>query len=185
MALKKCKVCGKVVSEIASFCPDCQSTKFEKMASPNRSRSSDWKLLLALLSALVLLFFTLGRNPPPQITENVPSKEQIAKDLQCRANIQCAGKNYLGTANVYCKEPLEKLSKYDFKWDDMGIFETRFSQFRWGNADRTTITYVGDKAKAQTAMGSFARIIYECDIKIDDKNRPLQDARILRMGTLN
>ena len=99
----------------------------------------------------------------------VPSPAQIseqdtaaAEDVACRADIQCWGDQHSIAAAFSCPDEIERLAQYAHEWTD-GIFEPKFSRFRWLDQEAGTITYIGDTIQFQTGLGAFQPHIYECD----------------------
>lgn len=81
------------------------------------------------------------------------------------------------TADLLCKERVEKLAKSDLKWDrsrDMPLL----SGYEWKDKAKGTITYSGDKARIRMPTGKYATERYECDIDPDNKTAPVLDVRV-------
>lgn len=129
---------------------------------------------------LVISFFTRLFNNSPKTaqipiqteihtkatSEKKPQKtpEQIAEEnAACKLNLQCWGDRHISSPGFMCKKYIEKLAKYSFEWTD-GIFETKFSKFKWKNQNLGYLTYVGDKIKFQNGFGAWQNMIYSCDI---------------------
>jgi len=68
-------------------------------------------------------------------------------------------------AGIYCREPIERLAKYDYEWTD-GWITPKFSQFRWKSASKKVITMQGDELKLQNGLGIMMNYIYYCDIDV-------------------
>lgn len=112
--------------------------------------------------------------------ENKKKKEmeQINRAIaegNCRQDLKCLAEKNFASATVYCGAYIEKLAKYDFKWTDEGLFETKFSHFRWKDKENGAITYIGDKAMFQNGFGAWQSHIYECDF--DTRSEKILDVR--------
>lgn len=88
-----------------------------------------------------------------------------------RARGQCWGDKHISAAVVHCQDHIEGLAQYTTEWTD-GWTENKFSRFRWKDASRGHITYVGDKVNFQNGFGAWRPTSYECDFD-PDNNRVL------------
>lgn len=92
------------------------------------------------------------------------SQASIAiENAQCKQSLKCWVDKYFASAEVFCKDPIEKLAKYDIKWGDSGFLERKFTHYRWLDQSRGTITFAGDKIKFQNGFGAWQNSKYECD----------------------
>jgi hypothetical protein len=98
-------------------------------------------------------------------------------DAACRANLDCRAQSFMETADVFCKERVEKLAKSDLRWDRSRDREL-LSSYEWKDKSKGTITYSGDKAEIQTPNGTYVREKYECDIDPDNEAAPVLDVRV-------
>ena len=152
MAIKKCKECKKEVSSKAKTCPHCGIDNPGMEVSPLASGC----LVLGIIA--IFLGYMIGSGD-----DNKPSQTITAeKEDQCRKDLQCWGDKHLLGAGVYCDSDIERLALNDHKWTD-GMFEPKFSKFRWADIDQGIITYIGDKIKFQNGFGAWKNYIYECD----------------------
>ncbi len=163
MAMTKCKECGKEVSTSAKACPHCG------VKNPGVS-AKDYIGGTIILIAIVwgLAKCTGGddeKTVAPKQTEapKQTAAEKAAADAACMKDLQCWGGKHNGAAGIYCDDYVEKLAKYSHKWTD-GIFESKFSHFRWKDKSKGYITYIGDKIKFQNGFGAWENYIYECDL---------------------
>lgn len=167
MALIKCGECGSEVSDKAVACPKCGAPVVVKAQPQPSPPKNNWALGALILSAVLgYTFLSNTRAPaekPAEKPVEPPRKEACASD-----NLQCRGDAGAVTASLYCKDPIERLSKYSVRWID-GTFESKISRFRWTNKPGGTITYIGDKAEFQNGFGAFARVVYECELSDDLK----------------
>jgi hypothetical protein len=103
-----------------------------------------------------------------QLKKQQKTPEQIAKEnAACKLDLHCWGNKHIASPGFICKKSIEKLSKYDFEWTD-GVFEKKFSRFKWKNQKLGYLTYVGDKIKFQNGFGAWQNMIYSCDIDPDN-----------------
>jgi len=65
-------------------------------------------------------------------------------------------------ADRACLPAIEKLTQYEFKWDEK-VSESKFAEYRWHNKGGRTLTFLGDKLLLQNIYGAFVRMTYECD----------------------
>jgi hypothetical protein len=121
------------------------------------SRTAISTILVGFMFAIFIIMLAGCRN-----SENAnDSKGNAISDNLCRTDLRCwAGKNI--NSAILCREPIEKLTRFDFKWDDK-FLEGKFSHFRWHNKAAGTVTYLGDKLLLQNKFGAYERMIYECD----------------------
>lgn len=101
-------------------------------------------------------------DSPPKSVQSVASEAPAAAEAECQQDLKCWGEKYSIDAAVYCRKPIERISKYSFEWTD-GMFEPRFSHYRWKDQSKGYITYVGDKIKLQNGFGAWIDYTYECD----------------------
>jgi hypothetical protein len=83
-------------------------------------------------------------------------------------DLQCLGDNATVAAGLRCDDPIEARAKYAVRWTD-GLFEPKFSRFRWTNKKGGGLTMIGDKVEFQNGFGAWAPMIYECDMTADGK----------------
>jgi hypothetical protein len=66
------------------------------------------------------------------------------------------------TASLKCREPVERLPRFSFRWTDKW-YEPKFSHYRWASKDKGAVTYIGDRIEVQNVFGAWQPHIYECD----------------------
>lgn len=110
--------------------------------------------------------------------ETKPASANCAK-----GDLQCLGELGLSTAHVYCKSKVEHLAKNSVKWTDEGMFEQKFSRFRWQDQPAGIIQYFGDKAQFQNGFGAYVNVVYSCDV--DVANQKALRAEIVKEGFLS
>jgi hypothetical protein len=94
----------------------------------------------------------------------------------CRANLNCRAQAFIETADVFCKEQIEKISQPGLHWDHKRE-QDMLSRYEWKDKAKGTITYFGDKALIETSSGTM-REKYECDVDPDKPDAPVLDLRI-------
>lgn len=98
----------------------------------------------------------------------------------CRANLECRAQTFIEQADVYCKQPVEKLLGPSMSWDQAREKEL-VSSYRWKDQAKGTIAYFGDKALVQTPGGAV-RMRYECDVDPDNRTAPVVEVRTATGG---
>ena len=84
------------------------------------------------------------------------------RNAACKLDITCYGKQYFISADVYCKDDIQNLAKYNFRWTDKWN-ERKFSRMSWSDKNKNFIHYVGDKIEMQNGLGVFLPFTYYCD----------------------
>lgn len=88
---------------------------------------------------------------------------ELKKAETCRQDLGCWANKQTATVISQCREPVEQLAQYDFKWTD-GILEPKFTHYRWKNKKAGEVTHLGDSIQYQNGFGAWIRHTYECDI---------------------
>ena len=110
------------------------------------------KLILIALATCLCGCFADERTP-----------EQVkAADDACKADVNCYGPENRVAAGIYCKDFIQKLGKYSFRWTD-GALESKFSKVDWLNKDKATLSFFGDKIEFQNGFGAYQPAAYQCD----------------------
>ena len=171
MAMTKCKECKKEVSTKAKTCPHCgvkdPGTKFSEVLG-------GFVILLVVIFAIV----KCSEDDPGSQAGKEPQKTGEQLELEaaaCKTDLQCWAEKHHASASVYCVNYVEKMAKYSFEWTD-GMFESKFSHFRWKNINQGVTTYIGDKIKFQNGFGAWQNMTYECDF--DPVNNQILDIRV-------
>jgi hypothetical protein len=92
--------------------------------------------------------------------ENAAAKR--AEEERCKTDLQCWGEKAWIRGGSRCSDLIERMAKHDFEWTD-GVFETKFSHFRWRDVEAGIVTIIGDKIKMQNGFGAWTHMTYECD----------------------
>jgi hypothetical protein len=100
------------------------------------------------------------------------------KSEACRDSLDCWAQKFMLTADVICKEQVEKLSGPGLTWDPFRDREL-LSYYQWKDKAKGTLTYQGDKAIIKTQQGDTVREQYECDIDPNNESSPLLGVRIM------
>lgn len=140
------------------------------LAQQKRAGDTKWiaKALVSfgIVAALYSAFFS----------KDAPKVSEAQKEAQCLRSLQCWGDRYNAAADTHCPAFVEKLARFSARWTDTGLFEPKFSRFRWLDESAGTLTYVGDKVEFQNAFGAWQPILYECDY--DPRTKTILDVRI-------
>lgn len=131
-----------------------------------------WMVLGVTVLALAHIF-------GPTTEEIRARKEREAADAaavetQCVADLKCLAERHLISANSECRVPIERLGRYDSRWDK-SVFEPRFSHYRWKDQAQGIVTYIGDRISFQNGFGAWMPHTYECDF--NTKSRAAIEAR--------
>lgn len=183
MALLTCPDCGGNVSDSAPTCPHCgRPMKPPVPATPAVPPKAKGKsnasgcfavIVLVLIVLVVIGSFSGPAEKKPDDAGKSPSVAKVEdpakgkEDEACRQDLRCIGEKHLADASVYCKDPIEAQAAHDVKWTD-GTFELKMSHYRWSNADKTAVTYIGDKVSFQNGFGAFTPMTYLCTLDVDD-----------------
>ena len=84
------------------------------------------------------------------------------KEAECRVTLGCWAEKTLVAASIQCREPVERLARFSFKWLDKW-YEPKFSHYRWAAKEKGIVTYLGDRLEVQNVFGAWQPHIYECD----------------------
>ena len=95
----------------------------------------------------------------------------------CRANLNCRAQNFIESADMFCKERIEKMAKPGTLHWDHKREQDMLSRFEWKDKMKGTITYFGDKALIETPKG-LVREKYACDVDPDKPKAPVFGLRI-------
>ena len=95
--------------------------------------------------------------------------EQVkAKEDACRKDLDCFAQPYFGYAGIYCKEPIEKMAKYDFRWKDK-FLSPKFIKAKWLDEKKGTLSFFGDKLQFQNGFGAYQNMYYKCEFDPSEK----------------
>lgn len=180
MALIKCHECGGDVSTEASACPKCGAPPAKQATAPaTPAKKKDGVGIGGVIGIVVIVLFILAKCGSSD-NDKAPEPSKTANKECAKTDLQCNGDNAVVAAGIYCKDKVEQMAKHSVRWTD-GTFESKFSRFRWKNAEANVITMIGDKAEFQNGFGAFTPVIYECDLGPDRKT--VLDVRV-REGRL-
>jgi len=83
-------------------------------------------------------------------------------DLLCRESADCYGNKFYRQATAACEAMVQRSAKYDFKWTN-GWDESKFEYRKWGDQERGTIVYAGDRLQLQNGFGNWIVHRYACE----------------------
>lgn len=179
MALIKCHECGNQVSTEAAACPACGAKPKTPMSLIIKF-GGGFLLFVAVIIAVTAP--STSSKPATDAVEASNAAEKGRKDEACRNDLQCWGEKGISTAHVYCKDPVERMAAHSVKWTDEGMFDHKFSRFKWLDQERGLVTYFGDKAQFQNGFGAYTNVVYSCDV--DVANHKALKADLLYEGRL-
>jgi hypothetical protein len=83
---------------------------------------------------------------------------------ECRQYLACWAEQHASAAEVRCTSAIERRARqYDVEWTNSRPHPT-FSQYRWKDQAKGTVTYMGDPIKFQNGVGAWTHYTYECDV---------------------
>lgn len=91
-------------------------------------------------------------------------KRLAEESAACRLDLQCTGDKQFKTSR--CRKIVESYAEYDYEWID-GWLEVKFDRYQWGDDDKKTIIYGGDKIKFQNGFGAWQRYTYLCRVDLE------------------
>jgi hypothetical protein len=107
-------------------------------------------------AAILLLAFACSDGEAEKKKEMAA---QRANELACNDDLRCFGEKHISTASAYCKEPIERLAKYNVKWTSVFTM----AKYKWLDKDKRTLSYFGDSAQFQNGFGAYMNYFYRCD----------------------
>ena len=157
MALITCPECKGSVSDTLDCCPHC-GYKIKIVQMDGENKKDSYRLIVTAIIILIIIFslisFCSSPSPSPSPKTETPDSSSTSPEEQ-------ATKALIG-ASVYCKNDIEKASKFDVKWVD-DLFSFKFSKYVWLDQDKGIIAAFGDKARFQNIYGAYENIDYRCD----------------------
>lgn len=100
--------------------------------------------------------------------EEGEAKQQADEAAKCRKDVVCWGDRNSLSAALACRPAVESMAKFQHEWTD-GMLEPKFSHYRWKNADKGVVTYIGDKVKFQNGFGAWQHQTYLSDFDTQAK----------------
>lgn len=157
MAKKYCPKCSELIDVYSKICPECGLEKPFKVAA--KKARMGYLLWVVIIVIAIISVLNLSTNDPNKKAVNTETKKEKCSP----SDLQCLGDKHLFSAAILCEHDIEKMAKYSHKWTD-GILEPKFNRFRWTDAEKKNITYIGDTIQFQNGFGAWQNHIYECDI---------------------
>ena len=93
--------------------------------------------------------------------ERQAQAEQHARDMECKKSLACWAKKHEAAAIGACRTSIERFAKYDYDWTS-GALSPMFSKFKWADAQKGTVVFIGDQIKLQNGLGVFMPHRYAC-----------------------
>jgi hypothetical protein len=73
------------------------------------------------------------------------------------------GTDATAECGIRADEYLRSVSRYDFKWDDVGFLGSKFDKYLEETSKPGVLTLASNKAAIQNAFGAYQRITIFCD----------------------
>lgn len=170
MAMIECRECKGAISDQAASCPKCGAP----VPKPRKAFGfGAWIMAVFFFGGVFALAYEKPR--PKYDIASAPDSINVNGKTCDRTDLQCRGEMGTLMAARYCRDSVERLAPFQFRWVD-SLGEFKFSHLRWTAASGGRITYIGDKIEFQNVNGAFSRMTYECDL--EDDNRKVLDARV-------
>jgi len=163
MSLIKCKECNKKISTDVKACPHCGHIMSEEYRNKEINKKERAKIVGTIIIVIIIAYMIFSPKSPekPKAPPETPQQKAIRIE-QCKKSLSCWGDKNMGKAIYYCKDKLEQLPRFDYKWDD-GYFDAEmFDSYKWADKDKLIITYVGHNLKIQNGFGAWRRAEYSC-----------------------
>ncbi len=136
-----------------------------------RSRLTFGEKVKAVFALIVIVGFlafvvwiTVICFGPSDSTEHDSSSRPTPDQLK---DVKYLDEHYAAIADEACADGaddyLRSAAKYDFAWDHIGTFETKFDQNWMVLKQPGVLTVVSDKAKLQNGFGAFMHVELFCD----------------------
>jgi hypothetical protein len=107
----------------------------------------------------------------PETSENKRAEPSLSPDQMMDADALDA--SYETAADVFCgsgaNDYLRSVAKYEFKWDNVAIFDTKFDQYSKRVSAPGVLTLVTHKAMLQNGFGAYGRTTLMCDYDTQSK----------------
>jgi hypothetical protein len=180
MGLRTCPDCGSEISTAAPTCPKCGRP--QRRTSPAAWGCLIIVLIVAFIGILDAIFSGNDENAstdsgntvaaPPAASIATPSHATPHHSKQRQRppiNLNDAtalDNKYDIDANVGCGDGaddyLRQAAKYEFKWDDIGFFESKFDKYLKVVSARGILTLVTDKVSLQNGFGAYQHVELLC-----------------------
>lgn len=97
-----------------------------------------------------------------KLAQEKADRDSLAELENCKKDLQCWAERHLANATYPCTEAITKLPQYTMEWTD-GTLEPKFSHYAWADKAKSTVAYIGDKARFQNGFGAWVDVVYRCD----------------------
>jgi hypothetical protein len=138
-----------------------------------------------MIGVLALISYCAGNNedskpeiapsPPapsapaaePEATPKAAPAVPIANDRAILNDAKALDEKFGSDAFIHCgaeaDDYLREVSKFAFKWDDMGFFDQKFDKYRSHVVSPGVLTMISNKASLQNGFGAYERIELLCE----------------------
>lgn len=188
-----CRACGREIAQGAPFCIYCGASfvQGEPSQTPaasrpsgrlnltNRQQTTNLLVFVAAAVTMVVLAANLSgcrddKSEGDKVAQSSPDAENL-NDADYLSN------HYQSPADSECShgadEYLRSIAKYDFAWDQTGMFEDKFDRYSTVVKQPGVLTVVSRKAKLQNGFGAFQHIQLFCDY--DTQSMKVIDYRVI------
>jgi len=181
MALIKCKECGKEISSAAAACPNCGKPVIKTTPAAKGCLS-----VIVVVGALALMGYCAGNHedskpdttpapaapaprptaPESAVPEAAPAAT-VANDKAILNDAKALDEKFGTDAFIHCgveaDDYLRGVSKFAFKWDEIGFFDQKFDKYRSHVSSPGVLTLISNKVSLQTGFGAYERIELLCE----------------------
>jgi hypothetical protein len=154
--MKTCR-CGQDNEDSSVYCTKCGS-RFQ-LASTQKGVDG-WivcAIMVGVMAIIMIVAQASSHSTGPDTTHTAVSLND-ARALEGE---------YESTAVVWCDDGaddyLRSVSKYDFKWDEIGFLEHKFDMYLTFVSKPGVLVMTTKKAKLQNGLGAYQRIELDCE----------------------
>jgi uncharacterized protein len=123
----------------------------------------DWYALRRSQLGGILAVAGRGSSAAPLPSDGASSAERHVDLNDAKALDQKYGIDAVLRCSSGADDYLRSVSKYEFKWDEMGFFDVKFDKYLTHVASPGVLTSTSEKAKLQNGFGAYERIELLCD----------------------
>ncbi len=192
MALIKCKECGKEISSAAAACPNCGKPVVKTTLAAKGCLS-----VIVVVGVLALMGYCAGNHEdskpdttsaPPASAPPAPAPRptapaatipkaapaaNVANDKAILNDAKALDEKFGTDAFIHCgveaDDYLRGVSKFAFKWDEIGFFEQKFDKYLSHVSSPGVLTMVSSKVSLQNGFGAYERIELLCEYDTQTK----------------
>ena len=110
-------------------------------------------------AGLVLYAILAGESPSERREREAATPKPIAAPVDA---LQALGDEHHLGANWRCREPIERMATYGYRWTDDAL-EMKLPAFQWADKTAGILRYHGDRIMYQGEEGGWHRFMVWCD----------------------